>query len=95
VGEIHADLHYVLNRSTRPRAPLPGLQEAVVVSADASGVRFTVPAFHDGLAFGPTTNWARPSVEAGFPPPGTRALVAFAGADLTAPWVVAWAAWPA
>jgi hypothetical protein len=95
VGEIHNDLPYVLNRSRRPRSPLPGLQEAVVVTADAAGVRFTVPAFHTDLAFGPTLNWSRPAVEAGYPPAGTRCLVAFAGEDLTAAWVVAWANWPA
>lgn len=73
---------------------MSGPQEAVVVSADATGVRFYIPSYHPEWAFGPA-HMSRPSTAVGYPPAGTRCLVQFVGPGLDRPWVCAFANWPA
>jgi hypothetical protein len=85
---------FLVNGERLPRAPFSGPQSAVVVSADATGVRFAIPSFHADWAFGPA-RWSRPSAADGYPPAGTPCLVAFAGDDLADPWIVTFAGWPA
>lgn len=91
MGEIGSDLGFVLNQTTTPTQPMQGLQEATVISADPSGVRVKIPAFHPDWAFGPA-RYSWPDV--GLPPVDTACLVAFTGDDLTRPWIVTWGAAP-
>lgn len=87
-------LAFLINQERLPRPVFTGPQEGLVISADASGVRFSIPSYHSGWAFGPA-RFSRPSVAAGFPPAGTPCLVAFPGTDLLNPWVITFAGWPA
>lgn len=87
-------LTYALTRHRPPVEAMSGPQEAVVVSADATGVRFRMPGWHPEWAFGPAY-MSRPSTAVGYPPPGTRCLVQFVNGQLSRAWVVAFAGWPA
>lgn len=87
MGDVNSDLGFVLNQTPSPTQALPGLQEAQVLSADTTGIRVIIPAFHPDWAFGPARySWP----VTGYPPVGTGCLVTFTGDDLTAPWIVAW-----
>lgn len=79
-----------------PQDALPGVHEAVVASADATGLRASIPGFHPGLAFGPCA-WSKPPdvpgvYTIGYPPVGTRCLLVFAGNN---PWIIGFNHWPA
>jgi hypothetical protein len=87
VGNINTDLGFVVNQQTQATQPLPGIQQALVVSADATGCRVRIPSFHPDWAFGPC-RYSWPGT--GYPPPDTACLVQFVGDDLTSPWVIAW-----
>lgn len=87
MGDVNSDLGFVLNQTPSATQAMPGPLEAQVISADATGVRVTVPSFHPELAFGPARySWP----VTGYPPAGTSCLVAFTGDDLTRPWIMAW-----
>lgn len=88
-------LGFLITGERTPRAPFTGPQEGLVVAADASGLTVKIPTYSPDWKFGPC-RWARPSSTAGFPPAGTPCLIVFAGGDdLSHPWVVAFAGWPA
>lgn len=79
---------------TRQRATVPamdGPQEGIVVTADTSGVQFTVPAYSPDFKFGPAP-YQEPQPGA-VPPPGTRCLVTFVGGGLDKPYVTNFFGW--
>lgn len=87
MADVGSALGFVVNQDPTPTQAMPGPLEALVVSADATGVRVTIPAFHPEMAFGPAKySWP----VQGFPPVGTQCLVGFVGTDLTLPWIMAW-----
>lgn len=91
MGDIGADLGFVINQQQTSTQPMQGALEALVVSADDTGVRVKIPSFHPDWAFGPC-RYSWPGT--GYPPANTACLVQFTGTDLTSPWVIAWAAAP-
>lgn len=88
MGEIGSDLNFVINQQPAPTQALPGLQEALVLSADTDGLFVTIPTFHPDWSFGPCRySWPIQ----GYPPVNSACLVGFVGDDLTRPYVAAWA----
>lgn len=95
------------------RIPTPvfeGAQVGKVVSATASTVTFTIPAFDKQAKFGPAP-YPRPaqhqvnlsgaslspnphSHDPGLPPRGTTCLVVFIGPGVDQPYVLAFYGWP-
>lgn len=91
-----------------PAPVMSGVQEAVVLDATLTGVRFTVPDYSTKVEFGPAP-YPRPVgtslagadghvhdiLPTDLPPKGARCLVVFARGDIARPWVLQIIGWPA
>lgn len=67
-----------------PEPQVRPFEQGIVLGVSDAGVRFTLDSFPPTVGFGPAPCVGTPDV-------GDKCLVAFAGAGVGEPWVVAWA----
>lgn len=66
-----------------PEPQVHAFEQGIVLAVSGAGVRFTLDNFTSTAGFGPAPCVGTPDV-------GDKCLVAFAGAGIDNPWVVAW-----